>query len=68
MDIRQWIVLRLLCALLVHSQLSVAAAEGVIFMLHGSNVQTVCTGAVLKSVAGCKTQLNLALMLWPSRA
>ena len=41
----------LLCTLLMSTQLSLAAAEGVILMLHGSNVQTVCTGAVLKSVA-----------------
>jgi len=38
MDTRQWSVLHLLCTLLVHAYLSLAAAEGVNSMSHGGHV------------------------------
>jgi len=71
MDIRQWALLRLLCMLLVHAYLSVAAAPvgWAISMLHGGSVQNSLHRSTPDSMrVWIKTQLNLTLMLCPSRA
>ncbi len=57
MDSRQWTVL--LCfAFCLCVYMRAAAAEEVMLVLHGSNVQTVCTGAVLSLLSMFVSKLS----------